>query len=121
MALIKSVTPKAEAGSFDVDPTELTGADTLIYSPRATWQVLYIRNESAGSVDIVLDGDTVSTVTYPGQGGPIDNSAGYTITVPAGAIHAVALNMVKSFLNQDGTATAVTGGAADVFAWIHES
>ena len=119
MAAIKSIAPKSSRGSLNVDPTELTGADTLVYD-RTKWQTLYIRNESVGSVTITLDGDTVDDVFYPGQGGPIDNSAGYVITVPAGEVHAVALPNIKSFLNQDGTASAVTGGAADVFAWIQE-
>ena len=117
MAAIKTISPKGQRGSLNVDPTELTGADTLVYD-RTKWQTLYIRNESVGAVTIVLDGDTVDDVFYPGQGGPIDNSAGYSISVPAGAVHAVALPNIKSFLNQDGTASAVTGGAADVFAWI---
>jgi hypothetical protein len=121
MALIKTITPKSEVGSFDVDPTELTGADTLLYKPAAS-QVLYIRNESVGSVDIIIDGSDVTTVALPGQGDLTDNSGGYTVTVPAGAIHAVALVKIKNFLNttQPITATAVTGGAADVFAWIAE-
>lgn len=120
MAAIKSIIPKTSQGSLNVEPTELTGADTLIYKPNV-WQVLYIQNETVGAVNIVIDGDTVTEVNYPGQGGPIDNSAGYTIAVPAGEVHAVALHNIKSFLNPDGTVTAVTGGAADVFAWIQES
>ena len=120
MAAIKTVVPKSSVGALNIDPTELTGADTLIYKP-AVWQVLYIQNETIGAVNIVIDGDTVGNVTYPGQGGPIDNAAGYTINIPAGEIRAVALHNIKSFLNPDGTATDVTGGVADVFAWIQES
>lgn len=119
MAAIKSTAPKSSRGSLNVDPTELTGTDTLVYD-RTKWQTLYIRNESVGAVNIVIDGDTVGDVFYPGQGGAVNNAAGFTIAVPAGEVHAVALPNIKSFLNQDGTASAVTGGAADVFAWIQE-
>ena len=58
MAAIKSIAPKSSRGSLNVDPTELTGADTLVYD-RTTWQTLYIRNESVGAVTITLDGDAV--------------------------------------------------------------
>lgn len=122
MALIKTITPKAEVGSFNVDPTELTGADTLLYKPAAN-QILYIRNDTVAPVPIVIDGSEVTTVALPGQGSLTNNAAGYTVTVPAGETHAVRLAHIKNFLNttQPITATDVTGGAVDVFAWIEEA
>lgn len=121
MALITTITPKSEVGSFNVDPTVLTGADTLLYKPAAS-QVLYIQNTTVGSVPITIDGSEVTTVALPGQGSLTNNAAGYVVTIPAGETHAVALVKIKNFLNTTSpiTATAVTGGAAGVFAWIAE-
>lgn len=121
MALITTITPKSEVGSFDVAPTLLTGADTLLYKPGAS-QTLYIRNESVGAANIVIDGSQVTTVALPGQGSTTNNAAGYTINVPAGEVHAVQLVKIRNFLNttQPIIATDVTGGGADIFAWIQE-
>lgn len=116
MAVIASVTTRDKAGDFAVAPTELTGTDSLVYNAAAV-QTLFIRNGTVGSVTIVIDGADSGSVSLPGQGKPIDNSAGYSITVAAGATRAVVLSSIRNFLKG---AVAVTGGAADVEAWIIE-
>lgn len=121
MALITTVTPKSEVGSFEVVSTELTGTDTLLYKPAAS-QVLYIHNTTVAPVPITIDGSQVTTVDLPGQGSTTNNAAGYVVTVGVDEIHAVALVKIKNFLNttQPIIATDVTGGATGVFAWIAE-
>lgn len=116
MALIASFTARGKTGEFEIAPTALTGADTLVYNP-AVFQVLYLRNDAVSPVTLTFDGDAVTTVALPGQGKPIDNAAGYAITVGAGDIMAVALNSIGNFLKGN---VAVTGGAATTDAWIVE-
>ena len=117
MAEIASIAPFAEVGKFEVEPTQLTGADTLIYKTNVK-QTLFIENKSASPVTIVIDGDGVTTVALPGQGGETNNAAGYSIAIAAGEIWALALMQIRNFLKGS---VAVTGGAANVFAWIVES
>jgi len=116
MAVISSITTRDKAGDFAVTPTELTGTDSLVFNAAAV-QTLYLQNNTVAEVTIVIDGDGVSTVSLPGQGRPIDNSAGYSIVLAAGATRAVVLSSIRNFLTG---AVAVTGGAADVLAWIVE-
>lgn len=116
MSLITSLTTRDKVGDFLLTPTELTGADTLTYNSAVT-QTLFIRNDSASSAPIVIDGSLVATVVLPGQGRPVDNSAGFAMPVAAGTTRAVTLSSIRNFLA--GT-VAVTGGGPDVFAWIVE-
>ena len=116
MAVIKTIAPFATNGKFAVAPTALTGADMLLYSP-SKLQTLYLFNTTASPVTVVIDGTLGTTVSPPGQGGTIDVSAGYSITVAAGACQAVALSSIRNFLQ--GTVN-VTGGVAGCVAWIQE-
>lgn len=116
MSVITSLTTRDKSGDFVVSRTELTGADTLVYKP-ALVQTLYVRNDSVAPAPIVIDGSQVATVLLPGQGRPVDNSAGFAMTVEPGVTRAVTLSSIRNFLA--GT-VAVTGGGADVFAWIVE-
>lgn len=117
MALIAANTPGAQVGEFLVTRTLTTGADTLEYK-QSVKQVLYIHNESASPAAIVVDGDTVTTVNLPGQGALTNNAAGYTINVAAGAVRAVELSKIRNYLKG---VVNVTGGGADIYAWVHES
>lgn len=116
MAVIARMTTRDKQGDFAVVPTELTGADTLEYNP-AVIQTLFVRNGSASSSPIVIDGTLVTTTNLPGQGRPIDNSAGFSMPVAAGATRGVVLSSIRNFLV--GT-VAVKGGGTGVFAWIVE-
>lgn len=116
MAEITSIAPAGEVGSFQVTPTDLTGADTLVYAPSKK-QTLYINNTTAGSVPVVIDGDGATTVLCPGIGATTDVSGGYTLTVPAGETHAVQLANIRAFLTG---VVNVTGGVTGVLAWIQE-
>lgn len=116
MAEITTINPAGNVGSFVVTPTDLTGADTLVYN-QSKKQTLYINNTTIGSVTVNIDGDDGATVTCPGLGGTTDVSAGYDIVIPAGELHAVQLANIRAFLS--GTVN-VTGGVTGVLAWIQE-
>jgi hypothetical protein len=117
MAAIKAIQPFGQVGKFAVAPTVLTGADTLTYSP-GKQQTLYLYNTTAGTVTVVIDGSLVTTVSPSGQGGSIDNSAGYSIAIAAGTVQAVALQNIRNFLQG---VVNVTGGVAGVLAWVQEN
>lgn len=96
---------------FDITATELTGADTL----GSKSGFLYIENLSAGSVTINIDGDGASA-SYECRGaGEVDLTGGYDIVVGVDEKKKVDLGALSGYTV--GT-VAVTGGAADVFAWI---
>lgn len=116
MALIPSMTTRDKAGDFVVVRVELTGNDTLVYNP-AVVQTLFIRNGSIAPAPIVIDGSLVTSVSLPGQGRPVDNSAGFPMTIEPDVTRGVTLSSIRNFLA--GT-IAVTGGGADIYAWIVE-
>lgn len=116
MAVIPSMTTRDKAGDFVVVRVELTGTDSLVYNP-AVVQTLFVRNDSAAPAPIVIDGSLVASVSLPGQGRPIDNSAGFPMSVEPGVTRGVTLSSIRNFLAGN---VAVTGGGADIFAWIVE-
>lgn len=93
-----------------ITETELTGADTLDTRDG----ILFIRNETAGTVTINIDGDSGTTVVCNGAG-TIDVSGGYDIAVSAGATQAIKLTDIAAYL---GGTIDVTGGEASVFAHV---
>jgi hypothetical protein len=116
MALIASMTTRDKKGDFVVVRTELTGSDTLEYNPNVV-QTLFIRNGSNAPAPIVIDGSLVTTVELPGQGRPVDNSAGFPMSIEPDVTRGVTLSSIRNFLA--GT-ISVTGGGPDVYAWIVE-
>lgn len=116
MPVIANIAPAGQVGSFEVVPTDLTGADTLVYN-QSKKQTLYINNTTIGSVTVNIDGDEATTVNCAGLGASTDVSLGYDVVVPAGEVHAVQLANIRAFLQ--GT-VSVTGGATGVLAWIQE-
>lgn len=116
MAQIASTSSRGKTAEFQVAATVLTGADTLVYKPSVV-QTLFLHNTDVTPQVVTIDGDAVTTVSLGGQGKPINNAAGYAISVPAGAIMAVALGAIRNFLTGN---VAVTGGDALVQAWIVE-
>lgn len=104
-------TPLPKTGPATVSETDLTGTDTL----GARQGILFLRNTTAGSVTINIDGDGATTKDVPGVG-VVDLSAGYDITVAAGATRAINLGNISAYLT--GQTIDVTGGAAGVFASV---
>lgn len=116
MAIIPSMTTRDKSGDFPVVRVELTGNDTLVYNPSVV-QTLFIRNDSVAPAPIVIDGSLVATTTLPGQGRPIDNSAGFPMSVEPAVTRGVTLSSIRNFLLGE---VAVTGGGPGIYAWIVE-
>lgn len=116
MAVIPSMTTRDKSGDFVVVRVEMTGSDTLVYNP-AVVQTLFIRNGSNAPAPIVIDGSLVTSTLLPGQGRPVDNSAGFPMSIEPGVTRGVTLSSIRNFLAGDVT---VTGCGPDVFGWIVE-
>lgn len=80
-----------------VTTTASTASDTLTYSTN-TGQVLLMRNTTAGSLNVTIDGSGATTINPPGYGGSIDISTGKVIAVGANATVVVPLDQIKAFL-----------------------
>lgn len=93
--------------------TTLGASDTLVYAS-GTRQVLNLHNTTGGSLTVTIDGSGGTTVSPAGLGAPVDVSAGFGITVAAGAHKAVPLDTISAYLA--GTVTLT--GAATLTAWI---
>lgn len=94
-------------GSRAITLTTLTGtADTFAYNATAS-QVLYLFNDTGGSLSPVIDGSGATTIPVSGVGS-VDVSAGYAVgSIAAGAAKAIPLDSIRHFLT--GT-IAITGG-----------
>lgn len=90
-----------------VTETTLTGtADTFTYVQSAR-QILVLRNPTAGAITPVIDGDGASSVVRDGVG-TIDVSGGYSVgAIAAGAVLAIPLDTISSYLQG---VISITGG-----------
>ncbi len=95
--------------------TTLSASDTLVYSS-GTRQVLNLHNSTGGSLTVLIDGSGGTTVSPAGLGAPVDVSAGFSVTVAAGAHKAIYLDAISAYLQ--GTVTLT--GAATMIAWIEK-
>ena len=111
MATIAQTTIADKIGEFLVTETTLTASDVLVYLP-GTNQRLTLRNPTAGSVTVTIDGAGATTITPAGYGKTLDVSTGYAIVLAAGAMRCVNLDKISAYLQG---AIAVTGGTG-VFA-----
>lgn len=118
MALIATVNGKA-SGATTVTRTTLTGADTLLVKSGIT-QVLVLENTGVATPTINIDGGLASTVNCRGIGDPIDVSGGFDIPLAAGAVKTIPLSSIAAYTNDAANTPAVTGGTADVLAYIIE-
>lgn len=92
-----------------VTVTELTGTDTLTTKQGA----LYVFNQSVAPVTINIDGE--GTIVNTRTVGTVDVSGGFDVTVAVGELYRQPLSDIAGYLTG---AVAVTGGTADVFAWV---
>lgn len=110
-------------GATEITKTTLTGADDLLFKS-GTIQMLVLENTGSGTPTIVLDGAQGTTVNCPGLGDPVDVSAGYSVALAAmgsaGDNVIIPLNTISAYLNASDNMPAVTGGTADVTAYIIE-
>lgn len=118
MANIPAIRPFDAVGPTVVPPVAVGLTNTLTYNASAK-QVLYVRNASASSVTLILDGaDAPATVKVPGTGSTYNTAAGATITAAAGATVAIPLGNYRAYLV--GAVTLGVSVITDVTAWLIE-
>lgn len=105
MAAITSISA-AQSGAFAAAITTLSADDTITFTPTKK-QLLVLRNTTAGSLTVTIDGSTGTTVAVAGIG-PVDVSAGYAIVLAAGLSKAVMLSSVSHYCSG---VVHLTGGA----------
>lgn len=97
-------------GDIPMVETLLDGADTFTFN-KDKGIILILRNPTAGSLTVNIDGDA-SISQFASGVGHIDLTAGYTAaTIPAGDARVVVLPYVSSYLRGS---IDVTGGAGIV-------
>lgn len=118
MANIPAVRPFDAVGSTVVAPVIVGLSNTLTYLPTAK-QMLFVRNGSASSITLSLDGaDAPDTVKVPGTGSAFSTAAGASVTVAAGATVAIPLANYRAYLV--GAVTLGVSVITDVTAWLIE-
>jgi hypothetical protein len=118
MANIPSVNPFDAIGSTTLAPIVVGASNTLTYSASRR-QVLFVRNASASSVTLTLDGaDAPATVKVEGTGATFNSATGASIPVAAGATVAIPLSNYRTYLV--GAVTLDVSAPTDVTAWLIE-
>ncbi len=111
MATIAQTDVSGAVGAAVVTKAVLTASDTFALASN-TNQILFIENDTGASVTAVIKGADATTVNPGGIGAVVDLSAGFSITVPAGAVRAVALKNIIRYLNGVITVTGAVGASA---------
>lgn len=84
----------------------MTASDTFTYKA-GQWQILILRNGTAGSLTPIIDGAGATTIPVQGVGS-VDVSAGYSVgAIAAGAQVAIPLDTIQAYLVG---VIAITGG-----------
>lgn len=118
MANIPAIRPFDAVGFTVVQPVVVSLSNTLTYNPTAK-QTLFVRNASASTVTLTLDGaDAPSTVKVPGTGSAFNTAAGASITLAAGATVAIPLANYRAYLV--GAVSLGVSVITDVTAWLIE-
>ena len=96
------------SGSVTVTETALDGTDTFAYSA-GKGQTLILRNDTAGALSPIIDGDGATNVSIPGVGS-IDISGGYSVgSIAIGETVTIKTESIEKYLA--GT-ISITGGTA---------
>ncbi len=103
----------AQSGSFVSAVTTLTSSDTITFDPTKK-QLLVLRNTTAGSLTLKIDGDGGTTVNVDGLG-PVSVTAGFDIVVPAGESRSVVLSTIRHYCQGVVTLTGASGLTAQLF------
>lgn len=90
-------TSRNQIGATTVTTTPSTASDTLSYS-QGTAQILVMRNTTAGSINVTIDGAGSTTILPDGYGGTLDVSTGKVIAVGANATVMVPLDKIRAYL-----------------------
>lgn len=94
MAAIASI-DASQKGEFVAAITTLSADDTITFTPTKK-QLLVLRNTTAGSLTVTIDGSTGTTVSVPGLG-DVSVAAGLAIVLAAGVSKAVMLSTVSAY------------------------
>ena len=105
-------TSRNQIGAVTVTTTASTASDTFAYAA-GTGQLLVIRNNTAGSLNVTIDGAGSTSILPNGYGGTLDVSAGKVIAVAANATVMVPLDKISAFL-QGVIAVTNTGTPGDL-------
>lgn len=105
MAAITSI-DASQIGAFAAAITTLSADDTITIKPSKK-QLLVLRNTTAGSLTVTVDGSTGTTAAAPGIG-TVDVSGGYAIVLAAGVSKAVVLSTISAYCQG---VVHLTGGA----------
>jgi hypothetical protein len=99
------------SGHRAVVETTLTASDTLTYIPN-TDQKLIIRNTTAGSITVTIDGADGTSVNLPGYG-PLTVSSGYVPSaIPVGGVRMISLDSIFPYLQGTIAITGASGARA---------
>lgn len=94
MAAIPSIAV-VNTGAFTAAITTLSADDTITFNAKKR-QLLVLRNTTAGSLTVTIDGDGGTTVNVSGIGS-VSVAGGYAIAVPASESRAVLLSAVSAY------------------------
>lgn len=118
MANIPSISPFDNVGATAVTSVAVGLTNTLQFNASRK-QVLYVRNGSASSITLTLDGDAApAAIKIPGTGTTFNSAAGASIPVAAGAVVAIPLANYRAYLV--GNVTLAVSVIDDVTAWLIE-
>lgn len=100
-------------GDFLSPVSTLSSSDTITYAANRR-QLLVIRNGTAGSLTLKIDGDGGSTVTVPGVG-VVNVAGGFDITLAAGVSRSVVLGTISAYCQGVVTLTGGSGLSVQLF------
>lgn len=100
-------------GDFSAPLTTLTASDTITFAANRR-QLLVVRNPTAGSLTLKIDGDGGTTVSVPGIGN-VNVANGYDIVIGAGLSRAVILSSISAYCQGTVTLTGAATCVAQLF------
>jgi hypothetical protein len=103
MAAISSIDASSPVGDFAAAITTLSASDTITFKA-AKKQLLVLRNTTAGSLTVTIDGDGGTTVNVPGLG-----------SVGVGLSRAVILGTISAYCKGTVTLSGASGLTAQLF------
>jgi hypothetical protein len=110
MAVLTSTALQSASGVVTAVVNTASASDTMTYVA-GTGQLVEMENTTGGSLTLVIKGSAPSA-TYPvsGTSTTIDLTAGYSVTIAAGAKKIINLDKIKAYLT--GTGVVTLSGAA---------
>jgi hypothetical protein len=113
MAAISNITASGQIGAFTATESTLSASDTITVLPGKT-QLMVLRNATAGSLTLNIDGAGGTTLDVLGYG-VVSLASGLNIVLAAGEQKAVILSTINSFLQGVVTLTGASGVKIQIF------